>query len=117
MSTAKRRRALAETISAELAGTTPPALLSQREPPAGSAAGRAITAAWQLAATRRPPPGSAWTAPGRVVCAAADGWTLAARWISPAPRTRTASSARSPPPLATPVRDRCLVQPNTGQGH
>jgi len=65
-----------------------PRLIDLREPlgdhdPARPAAGRAITAAWQLAAIAAPPPGSARTArawpSGRVVRATGDGWSLAAR--------------------------------------
>jgi len=63
-----------------------PRLIDLRQPvasthPARPAADKAIAAAWQLAATARPPAGSvrsgpAWPKPARVVRATGDGWSM-----------------------------------------
>lgn len=56
--------------------------------PAQPAVDRAIAAAWQLAATAKPPPGSvrsgsAWPRPARMIRATGDKWSLAARTGGP----------------------------------
>ena len=56
--------------------------------PAQPAVDRAVTAAWQLAATAKPPPGSvrsrgAWPRPARVIRATGDKWSLAGRTGGP----------------------------------
>jgi hypothetical protein len=64
------------------------ARLADGHPPARPAAERAVTAAWQLAATAKLPPGSvrsrsAWPRPARVIRAAGDKWSLAGRTGGP----------------------------------
>jgi hypothetical protein len=56
--------------------------------PARPAVERAVTAAWRLAATAKPPPGSvrsrgAWPRPARVIRAAGGKWSLAGRTGGP----------------------------------
>lgn len=70
-----------------------PRLIDIRQPltgnhPARSAADRAITAAWRLAATVKPPPGSvrsgpAWPRPARLIRPTGDKWSLAGRTGGP----------------------------------
>ncbi|MGH3400913.1 MAG: hypothetical protein ACRDRJ_00055 [Streptosporangiaceae bacterium] len=96
--------------------------------PARPAADQAITAAWRLAATAKPPPGSvragpAWPRPARVIRAAGDRWSLAGRTggpvillideapaipldISDSPRTAELLDALTPQPTAPAAPDR-----------
>jgi hypothetical protein len=72
----------------------PPRLIDMRrqvppDHPAHQVVERALAAAWSLAATTKPPPGSvrtrkAWPGKARLVRATGDGWTLIGRTDGPA---------------------------------